>query len=101
MEPSPNGQNGRAGNGRFAPGWKGGPGNPHGRRVARLRSALLKSAKPDDVRKVMAALLAAAQGGDVAACREYLNRLVGPAIEIDIVERLAALEAKLEQGERQ
>src|SRR5688572_15467956 len=90
--PSTNGANGRGAGGRFAPGNKGGPGNPHARRVARLRSTLFKSVKPADLREVVAALLAQAKAGDVPSIKELLQRLLGPPVELDFAERLEALE---------
>ena len=75
--PSPNGSNGRAASGRFAKGNPGGPGNPHARRAARLRSALYKAVTPDDLRDVIQALLSAAKGGDVSAAKELMQRLLG------------------------
>lgn len=73
--------------GRFRPGTPGGPGNPHAKRVNQLRSALLAAANPDDVREVMATLIALAKGGDVAAIRELFDRLLGkPGLGIDLAE---------------
>ena len=96
--PSTNGENGeRNANGRFAKGNSGGPGNPFAKRVARLRSALFKSVSPQDLREVVAALLKQAKAGDVASIKELLQRLLGPPEAIDLVERLDALEAKIEQ----
>jgi hypothetical protein len=77
MEPTTNGGNGRNANGKFAKGNPGGPGNPYNRRVARLRSAAIKAVTPDDISKVIATLLEAAKGGDVAAIRELLDRTIG------------------------
>ena len=96
-QPSPTGGNGRGGNGRFAPGNKLAKGNPFARRVARLRSALLKAVSPADLREVVAALLRQAKAGDVPATRELLQRLLGPPESIDLLERLDALEGKIEQ----
>ena len=93
--PSTNGGNGRSSGGRFAPGNRGGPGNPHAKRVARLRSALFKAVTPADLRDVVAALLASAKGGDVPAAKELLQRLLGPPVELDLVERLDVLEKQL------
>lgn len=90
--PSPNGANGRGAGGRFAKGNAGGPGNPHAKRVSRLRTALYRSVSPKDLREVVAALLAQAKAGDVASIKELLQRLLGPPIELDVVERLDALE---------
>jgi hypothetical protein len=95
--PSTNGSNGRTAGGRFAKGNAGGPGNPHARPAARLRSALFKAVTPDDLRDVIQALLTAAKGGDVSAAKELMQRLLGPPEAIDLLERLEALEAKIEQ----
>ena len=79
MQPSTNGDNGggRGPSGRFAKGNRGGPGNPHARRVARLRSILLKTVTEDDLQGIVAMLVQKAKDGDLAAAREVLNRLVG------------------------
>ena len=95
--PSPNGANGRATGGRFAQGNSGGPGNPYSLRVAKLRSALFKAVSPADLREVLAALLTQAKGGDVASIKELLQRLLGPPESVDLIGRLDALEAKIEQ----
>jgi hypothetical protein len=72
--PSPNG---RTATGRFANGNPGGPGNPHGRRVADLRAALLDAVTPEDIYAVAKALVARAKAGEVAAIRELLDRVMG------------------------
>ena len=94
-QPKTNGNNGRGPGGRFAAGNKGGPGNPYARRTARLRAALLQSVKPDDLREVIAALLAQAKAGDVASIRELLQRLLGPPEALDVLARIEALEVKV------
>lgn len=94
--PSPNGQNGRGNDGRFAKGNAGGPGNPHAVQVARLRAALLKSVTPEDVGDVIQALVAQAKAGDVASIRELFQRLLGPPVELDFIERLDALDGQIE-----
>lgn len=96
--PSPNGASGRGPNGRFAKGNPGGPGNPNAKRVARLRSALLKSVTPEDMQQVVAALLAQAKAGDVPSIRELFQRLLGPAEAVDLTERLDALEAAVREA---
>ncbi|MBX3408114.1 MAG: hypothetical protein KF869_15270 [Phycisphaeraceae bacterium] len=97
--PSPNRANGkgdgRDGGGRFAPGWRGGPGNPHAAAVGRLRSALLKEVGPDDIRAVIRALVEKAKTGDVPAIRELLDRTLGRSVEADLIERLEELEAQV------
>lgn len=95
MTPSPNGENGRAGNGQFAPGWKGGPGNPHGKRTARLRAEMLRCVRPSDLREIVAVLVSQAKKGDLAAVREVLNRVLGAPVATDILERLEEIEAAL------
>ena len=47
------------------------------RRVARLRSTLLKAVTPADLREVMASLLAKAKAGEVAAIKELFQRAYG------------------------
>ena len=90
--PSQNGSNGRDSNGRFAPGWKGGPGNPHAIKVQRLRTALLESVAPKDVEEVIDAMLKSAKKGDVVAAREILDRTIGRAVATDVLQRLEKLE---------
>ena len=86
-------KSGRAANGRFLKGqWKGGPGNPYARRVAALRSALLKAVTPDDIEAVVRVLIEKALQGDVPAIRELFDRVLGRPVEADFVERLKALE---------
>jgi hypothetical protein len=79
--PSTNGVNGKnPDDGRFVPGNKLGKGNPHAKRVAELKAALLESETPERVTAVMGKLYELAIDGDVAACKEYLNRLFGKEV---------------------
>ena len=102
VRPSPNGRNGaRDGRGRFAKGNPGGPGNPFARRVARIKSLIVDAVSDDDLRAVVAMLVERAKGGDVAAAREILNRLVGrPAAATDPEQRELE-ERRLELRDRQ
>lgn len=77
MAPS---RNGRTAGGQFAKGNSGGPGNPHGKRVAELRAALLEAVTPADIAAVAKALVLRAKQGEVPAIRELLDRLVGRAV---------------------
>lgn len=95
--PSTTASNGRGSNGKFGPGNKVAKGNPFAKRVARLRSALFKAVSPNDLHDVLAALLMQAKAGDVASIKELLQRLLGPPEGVDLMERLDALEAKIEQ----
>lgn len=76
-EPSPNGGEGRNAKGRFVKGWKGGPGNPFGKRVSELRSALFQEVEVKDIRVVIRSLIKSAAGGDVAAAKVLLDRVFG------------------------
>ncbi len=89
--PSPNGSNGRDLAGRFAVGNPGGPGNPHASRVAALRAVLLDAVTDDDLRAIIAKLVTMAKGGDVAAGRELLDRLLGkPLTGVAVALEMAA-----------
>jgi hypothetical protein len=66
-------------NGTFKKGNHYARGNPLNRRAQKLRAALLREAKPDDLRQVYKVLLGKALAGDLAAIREFLNRTVGKA----------------------
>ena len=87
---------GRDSAGRFNKGNPGGPGNPHGAKVARLRSAFLEAVTADDVREVLAALVAEAKSGNVQAMREFFSRTLGPAEAVDLMQRVEVLEELLE-----
>ena len=50
---------------------------------------------PQDLNDVAAALLRKAKDGDVTAARELLQRLLGPPVELDLIERLEAMERRL------
>jgi hypothetical protein len=77
--------NGRHANGKFAVGNKAGKGNPLMRRMQNLRCALLRHVKKEDLLEVVDALLEKAKGGDLAAIRELLNRLIGrPALPVEL-----------------
>ena len=95
--PSHAAANGRGRNGKFGPGNKYGKGNPFAKRVARLRSTLFKAVSPADLQEVLAALVRQAKAGDVTSIKEVLQRLLGPPEAVDLIERLDALESKIEQ----
>jgi len=98
--PSPNGGNGRDARGRFAKGYRGGPGNPNAKRVAELRAMIRDAVTQNDLKAVVGALIEKAKGGDVMAARELLDRLVGkPAAGVD-PEKQALDERQLAAAER-
>ena len=81
--------------GRFLPGTAGGPGNPLAAHVHALRAALLSAVTPEELAVVCRTLLRQAQGGDVAAARLLFDRLLGPAQELDLLEQLETVQARL------
>ncbi len=93
-EPSTTGDNGRSPKGTFLPGNKAARGNPHARRVARLRSALLKAVTPADIRRIVKSLIEAAAAGDTAAAKIVLDRTLGRPDAIDLLSRIEELETE-------
>jgi len=108
MEPSKNGTNGdgRDERGRFAPGWKGGPGNPRAAVTARLRAALDKAITERDVHQAVETIRTLmkdeTEKGNVrlAAAQELLDRACGKAIQGDLAERLEQLEQLVNELEQ-
>jgi len=85
--PSPNGANGRDAKGRFALGHAGGPGNPHGRQVAKFRSLFLEAATTPRVNELIELLWTKAlEKKEQWAIVEILNRLYGKPKETIKVE---------------
>jgi hypothetical protein len=78
-EPSPNGTVGRDSSGRFTRDNPGGPGNPYARRVSDFRNVLLEAVSDDDLYDIARTLFERGKAGDVMACRELLDRLMGKA----------------------
>lgn len=91
-QPSPTESNGRGTNGRFLPGNRLAKGNPAARRAQALRFALMRAVTPADLTTIVAKLIELAAAGDVQAAKLILDRVLGPAVPIDIEERLAQLE---------
>ena len=65
--------------GKFAAGNPGGPGNPHGGQVARLRAVMLEAVSEDDMRAVVLKLVELAKEGDLKAIDLLLTRTLGKA----------------------
>lgn len=67
--------------GRFLKGCAGGPGNPDGKRLAKLRSVLLRSVSEQDVARAVDRLIALTGDADpkvrLLAIRELLDRTIG------------------------
>jgi ferritin-like protein len=66
--------------------------------VAELRNALLGAVTPEDVEQIIAAIVKAAKKGDVVAAREVLDRTVGKPSQTEILQRLEALEAAVQEA---
>lgn len=98
--PSTTEANGRDTKGRFGAGNRAAKGNPHAAKVARLRAAMLNAVEPADVRDVVAGLLTQAKAGDIPAIKELLQRLLGPPVELDFVERMGTLEQRIAELDR-
>ena len=95
--PSPNGSNGRDSRGRFTRGNAGGPGNPHARRTAEIRTRLLDLAEDERVDRIVQKLMALAESGDLPAIKEFFNRTIGKAVAMDLLQRVEAIEQALEE----
>ena len=104
MTPNANGPNGRGPNGRFAPGNPGGPGSPQARHARQLRErlndALFKTCSPDRLVVAIDAVLKLAEAGDVAALKLLMERIAGPPVNVEILERIEALELSINASER-
>jgi len=86
--PSTIGTYGHDERGRFTAGNRGGPGNPHARKVARLRSAMLRAVSKQDIAEVIQTLVRRAKGGDTAAAKLLLERVLGQVPPADVREPL-------------
>ena len=69
--------NGRNGTGKFTSGNTFGRGNPHAKKIATLRSALLQSVSSADIKKIIKGMVKKAQDGDTAAAKLILPYLIG------------------------
>ena len=83
----------RDADGRFAPGNPGGPGRPPAASVHEHRAALLDAVDP--VRRIIAAMVDAAERGDVQAAKLVLERIFGRVTDTETLERIEALETAL------
>ncbi len=98
--PSPNGPNGgRDAQGRFAEGWKGGPGNPHAKKVGQLRSALLDAVTVEDMRAIVRKLIEKAKGGNIQAAREVFDQCLGKAGRPGFIEDLEERKDSIRLGD--
>lgn len=68
--------------GRFRPGWRGGPGNPHIAKVAAYRAAIWNAVSEDDVADIARRLVILGKAGDVAAAKVIFERCAGKPVEV-------------------
>ena len=78
--------------GRFVKGHAGGPGRPPAASVHEHRAALVNAVTPDDIRAVARMLVDKALAGDIGAAKLLMERLFGPPVAADVLERIAELE---------
>ena len=71
------GEEGRAANGRFMPGYKGGPGNPYGAYVEKLRVALYAAVSAKDIADIAKAQIEKALEGNTYAAQFVFDRVLG------------------------
>ena len=81
--------------GRFAPGCTGGPGNPHGKQAERFRSALMAAVTGEDMAAIARRLVKDARAGNVRAASLLFDRLLGKALDSDLLDKLSRLESML------
>jgi hypothetical protein len=102
--PSTNGDTGRNRNGQFAPGWKGGPGNPLASKLSANRAALLSAITAKQIRtalkRLMSIIVDGKDGDSLAAVKLLLDRFSGSvesmANEI-MAEEVRSLRNQLEE----
>ncbi len=86
----------RQAGGRFGPGNRGGGVTGAAAKAGHLRRKLFEAETPERVKQVVEALFVEATQGNVAAAKEYLDRVIGPAKAFDVLERLEQLEHALD-----
>jgi len=94
-----NGEDGRGADGRFRPGWKGGPGSPVARQARQLRErlndALFKVCSPDRLLAAVDACLKSAEAGDIVALKFLAERIAGTAVSGELLDRIEQLESAI------
>lgn len=90
-KPLPTVDNGRGKNGQFVAGNSVAKGNPHAKKVAKLRSVMLGATSEADMRAITRKMISLAKNGDVAAAKLVWDRLLGsvtPLVAIDLKQAL-------------
>lgn len=60
--------------------------------------ALLDKVQTSDVEEVIEKLMSLAKGGDIVAIKEFLNRVIGKSVAMDLLQRIEALEQGRSSG---
>ena len=94
-EPLGDGNGERDAGGRFKAGNKCGRGNPHARKVAALRSAVLDVITPEKLSKMVTRVLEMATAGNIAAAKLIFRYAVGDPLPAADPDRLDLDEFKL------
>jgi hypothetical protein len=69
---------GRDASGRFVKGqWKGGPGNPFGRKASQFRAALFAAVSEEDIHAIAGMLVQKSRAGDLEACALLFRYIIG------------------------
>ena len=97
--PSPHEGNGRDEHGKFSYGNKCARGNPLAGRAMQLRAELLAVLTPEAIHQVAERLLERALKGNLKAIAETLDRSIGKASQMEVIERVELLEARLAELE--
>ncbi|MFO1045998.1 MAG: hypothetical protein U0941_29810 [Planctomycetaceae bacterium] len=87
QDPSASEVSGRDSSGRFTKGNRAGRGNPHAKRVQKLRTALIASVTASDIKAVCSALIQKAKSGDVPSAKLLLDRCLGKTTLPDATEK--------------
>ncbi len=90
-------QAGREGNGRFATGNRGGPGNPFGRTMASRRKTITGAVSEEKLIEIMMAMVELAIKGDVGAAKLVLQYAVGKPLAMAEPDRVEIEEWELHQ----
>lgn len=69
--------NGRNGDGTFAKGFKGGPGNPFAKRSNAIRALLYQECTDAELKKIIKKLISMAKKGNLDAIKQVFNRTLG------------------------
>ncbi len=85
---------------RFKKGWKGGPGNPFGGKIEKLRAALINAVTPADFRAIARKWVMLARAGDIHAGEVLMDKTIGKSTPEERSSLLDALKLLAETHTR-